>query len=185
VAANNQPLVGGDREVDLQVRFSATDIDTEEKQILVVQTSLYEADIDEDVILSYLSMVERDIKIGPRNHGFWVDVGKQKFWVPGFAVTQNSAPMRGCPENRFMLTGFRPQVLKVSGRGPWTCFVAGKVQQRCWRDGVLKSTPWITIRRGTPQFVQTCLSGTIEPNTPWVFPGGGGQPPPARSTVQR
>ena len=83
VAANQQVLAGGSREVELAICFKASDVDTHGRHVLRAPTALYEADIEEDVILSYEWLGERDILMAARQHGLWVNVGKQKFWVAG------------------------------------------------------------------------------------------------------
>lgn len=95
IAANNQQLEGGDSEVNLAIHFNAVDVNTKAKYILSVPTSLYKADIDQDVILSYRWMGERDIRIGPRPHGFWLSTKGQTLWVDGIrTVTKQRANAR-------------------------------------------------------------------------------------------
>jgi hypothetical protein len=48
-----------------------------------MHSTLLEAEIDEDVILSYRWMAERGIQISPRKHGFWVEASGQELWVEG------------------------------------------------------------------------------------------------------
>ena len=65
IAANNQVVEGGDREVEVDIRFVGVESGTEEKRMLLMPTILMEANIDEDFILSYLWMGERDVRVAP------------------------------------------------------------------------------------------------------------------------
>ena len=83
VAANNDPVVGGDREVELAIHFFGVEEGTGAKRRLEMPTTLYEAVIEEDVILSYRWMGERAIQVKPRRHGFTVVPDKVPIWVEG------------------------------------------------------------------------------------------------------
>ena len=83
VAANNDPVVGGDREVDLTIHVQGVVEGTRAKKMLQMPTTLYEAVIDEDMILSYRWMGERDVQVIPRDHGFRVTPDKVPIWVGG------------------------------------------------------------------------------------------------------
>ena len=72
IAANNQRVEGGDKEVELTIRFCGVDTGTGSKHLVLMPSTLLEAEIDEDVILSYRWMAESGIQISPRKHGFWV-----------------------------------------------------------------------------------------------------------------
>ena len=89
VTANSEPIDGGDREADVEIRFNGIDVEKKSKHLLLTPTRLIEADVDEDVILSYQWMGERDVRIGPRPHGVWFQAQSQSFWVEG--VRQNAA----------------------------------------------------------------------------------------------
>lgn len=83
VAANQGRLPGGNLQVEVDIHFNATDVDSKIKKVVRVPTTLYEAEIEEDVILSYQWMGERDVIINPRQHGVWLTVGKTRLWVAG------------------------------------------------------------------------------------------------------
>ena len=53
ITANNQLVQGGDKEVELMIRFCGVGTDTGSKHLVLMPTTLLEAEIDEDVILSY------------------------------------------------------------------------------------------------------------------------------------
>ena len=59
VAANQSCLPGGHLEVEVDIHLNATDVETKEKRVARIPTILYEAEIDEDIILSYRWMGER------------------------------------------------------------------------------------------------------------------------------
>ena len=83
VTASNRPLGGGTTETQVDMRCLGSDTEAKKKYEVVMPTTLYEADIDEDIILSYRWMGERDVRVVPRRHGFWVDTDEQKLWVAG------------------------------------------------------------------------------------------------------
>ena len=69
--------------MEVDIHLNATDVETKEKRVARIPTILYEADIDEDIILSYRWMGEREIVVAPRLHGMWLTVSKAKLWVAG------------------------------------------------------------------------------------------------------
>ena len=94
VAANNDPVVGGTKEVDLHIHFYGVEEGTKVKQRLRMPTTLYEAAIDEDIILSYRWLAERDIKLSPREHGFKITVDRMPIWVEGLRSSRQRANAR-------------------------------------------------------------------------------------------
>ena len=86
VTAANRPLGGGKTETQVDLGCLGSDTEAKRKYEVVMPTTLYEADIDEDIILPYRWMGERDVRVVPRQHGFWVDTEERKLWVAGQRV---------------------------------------------------------------------------------------------------
>jgi hypothetical protein len=86
LTASGDELDGGDKEVGLEIRFHGLDVDTKTKHMLLTPAKLFEANIEEDVIISYQWMGERDVRIGPRAHGVWFKVKQQTVWVDGVST---------------------------------------------------------------------------------------------------
>ena len=63
--------------------FEAIDREGKLKHQLLMPTILMEAEIDEDVILSYQWLGERDVQVSPREHGLWVTTPGHRWWVDG------------------------------------------------------------------------------------------------------
>ena len=76
-------------------------LEAKRKYEVVMPTTLYEADIDEDIILSYRWMGERDVRVVPRRHGFWVDTEERKLWVAGQRVGSKPWTNHKLPGNPF------------------------------------------------------------------------------------
>ena len=85
VAANNRPVQGGTREVSLELVFQGFSEDTGKPVKVVVPTKLCEADIEDDVIVSYTWLGEREFQVDPRRHGIRGWVESERVWIPGSA----------------------------------------------------------------------------------------------------
>ena len=83
VAANNQRLCGGTQVVRVQLHFLAVDTDSKEKREFYVLTTLYVAEMEEDIILSYHWLAEVGCSVYPRAHGLKVWVKGTQLWIPG------------------------------------------------------------------------------------------------------
>ena len=51
--------------------------------VVTAPTTVYEAQIDEDLILSYQWLGERGIEVNPRMHGLWAMVAQRRVWIAG------------------------------------------------------------------------------------------------------
>ena len=85
VMANTQPMKGGKREARLDLIFMGFVEDTKKRVEVREPTVLYEADITEDVILSYSWLGARNFDVYPRQHGFKGRQGQTRVWVPGIS----------------------------------------------------------------------------------------------------
>jgi hypothetical protein len=83
IAANNQKLQGGTLETAIEIGMDATDVEGKTKVILMTPSNLYEADIEEDVILSYQWLGEREFEVNSRRHGLSITGAQRKLWIPG------------------------------------------------------------------------------------------------------
>ena len=83
VMANNQRLKGGKREATVELRFEATDVEGKTKIMVITPTNLYEADIEEDVILSYQWLGEREFEVNARRHGLAISGAQRRIWISG------------------------------------------------------------------------------------------------------
>ena len=92
LTASKQPLRGGDRQVKLDLVFEGVCEDTGEPVQVVAPTLLCEADIADDVIVSYTWLGERGFEVSPRRHGIFCQVGTLRIWVPGLQSTVGADP---------------------------------------------------------------------------------------------
>ena len=86
MAANNQRLPGGGRVVIADLQFEAVEWDNRKKMVLTAPTLLYEAAMEEDILLSYQWLAERNIDVCPRKHGLRTRMGNAIMWMPGERV---------------------------------------------------------------------------------------------------
>ncbi len=68
-AANSKLVVGGFNEALLTLEFMARDKMTADEQNVSTPSLLYEADIGQDMTLSYAWLAERDFDVCPQRHG--------------------------------------------------------------------------------------------------------------------
>ena len=121
LAANNLQLLGGDREALVDICFQGRHVETKELFPLTTESALYEAEMEEDVILSYQWMGERDIQVAPRAHGFWVESEGNRIWVAGlrgYAQQRANARLPRVPVNIRQLGAvikddFKPRALDM------------------------------------------------------------------------
>ena len=131
LTAGKQPLQGGTREVPVDLIFKAISEDTGESVELKAPSVLYEADITDDVIVSYTWLGERELEVVPKQHGLRGKVGATRVWVPGdltalvstMGASSPTVPMEICrpgpPSKKaldlFSGTGSASKVLKAHG----------------------------------------------------------------------
>jgi len=73
----------GDTEVKLILNLTGVDRQTNKTVELHIPTVLYQADIQEDVILSYFWFQPRIVEIHPREHGIFFVPNEPSVWVDG------------------------------------------------------------------------------------------------------
>ena len=83
MAANQQRLEGGDKEIRVDLTFDGICDGTGEPVKVVAPGMLYEADIADDVIVSYSWLGQHGFDISPREHGIRCQDGEGSVWVPG------------------------------------------------------------------------------------------------------
>ena len=86
VAANNQRLPGGKHVVQIQLQFEAVEVDSQRKVLVTAPSTLYLAEMEEDIILSYQWLGERSLEVCPRSHGLRTRTGQGALWIPGLRV---------------------------------------------------------------------------------------------------
>ena len=137
IAANNLQVEGGEREVELEIRFQGVDFQTRHNRILHLPSVLLEADIEEDVILSYRWMGERDVRVGPRPHGFWIHSHAGQWWVAGIRTCPQQRTNARLPRAR--CTSTRKELKNPDPRH-WISFAVAKAPPRSWRIGGMRSS---------------------------------------------
>ena len=83
VTASGQPLRGGSREAWVDLRFMGHEVGKPGKVVLATPTRLLEADMEEDVLLSYEWLGDRDFDVHARRHGLMGHVSGKDIWVSG------------------------------------------------------------------------------------------------------
>ena len=83
VAANNQRLPGGRDVATVHLQFSAVEIDSKKKIFLTAPTFFYDAVMEEDIILSYQWLADRNIDVCPSRHGLKTKMGYTSLWISG------------------------------------------------------------------------------------------------------
>ena len=81
--ANATKMVGGQREALLQLGFDATDRESGRKVRVETPSLLYEADITQDMIVSYRWLADRHFDVCPRRHGVQGVADNRIIWIPG------------------------------------------------------------------------------------------------------
>ena len=81
--ANRGAIAGGQFEVSAKIRFMGHDAATGKPVAITVPTTLLEADIDEEVILSLQWLGERNFDVCARDHGLMGHLGDRHIWLPG------------------------------------------------------------------------------------------------------
>ena len=139
-AANNQPLPGGRHVVRVELQFTAVDIDSQKRMLVTAPTLLYQAEMEEDIILSYQWLGERDLDVCPRSHGLRTKMKHATLWIPGERL---GAPQRA--NARLLREPLHVKVAPVKALatkkarfGRWIYFVAAKVWLQCCRSGVMR-----------------------------------------------
>jgi len=90
------------------LRFMGSESDNKKKVALTTPTALYEADIEDDVILSYEWLRDRGFDVCPRRHGLMGVMDGSKVWIPGMTrehkmscdrqpVAVHAIPAQGAP----------------------------------------------------------------------------------------
>ena len=83
VTASGQPLRGGSREAWVDLGFMGHEVGKPGKVVLATPTRLLEADMEEDVLLSYEWLGDRDFDVHARRHGLMGHVSGKDIWVSG------------------------------------------------------------------------------------------------------
>ena len=81
--ANSNILLGGTRQVTMNLTFAGVDMDTGHIQEVTMPVTAYDGEVVVDLILSYGWLAEQDILINPRRHGMHFMGGDQALWVAG------------------------------------------------------------------------------------------------------
>ena len=89
LAANNQCLSGGTREVVVSVCLKGVIRESNQPMELEVPTRLYEAGIGEDILLSYTWLVSRNMDVLSMQHGLCAHHSSQNIFVPGISGVAN------------------------------------------------------------------------------------------------
>ena len=89
-AANSQIVQGGSNEALLTLTFNAKDRDNGREVQVQTPSLLYEAAIQQDMILSYAWLAERGFDVCPRRHGLQSTTENRMFWIPGTVKNQRA-----------------------------------------------------------------------------------------------
>ncbi len=81
--ANSQLVVGGFNEALLTLEFVAKDRTTTNELKVSTPSLLFEADIGQDMILSYAWLAERGFDVCPQRHGIQASTEEHVVWIPG------------------------------------------------------------------------------------------------------
>ena len=90
LTASKQLLRGGEKQVKVDLIFNGVCEDTGEEVQVVAPTLLCEAEISDDVIVSYTWLGERGFEISPRKHGMLCQVGDTRIWVSGLPAPEQN-----------------------------------------------------------------------------------------------
>ena len=88
-AANSGTMQGGSTEAKVRLKFVGTEVD-KKRVALITPTALYEADIQDDIILSYEWLGERGLDVCPRKHGLMGTMDGGRIWLPGIEEDRDS-----------------------------------------------------------------------------------------------
>jgi hypothetical protein len=165
IAANNQIVEGGNLEVELAIHFCGVGKGTRTKHVVEMPITLVEAEIDQDLILSYRWMGERGILIDPRKHGFWVQGGGQDLWVEGLRRDPTQRANARLRKSLCSSKASRWMPVYRPSQGLWTCFAAGRVPHECSKRRGTMWSLWIMIQRDNRIFAWMCLSGITRAHT--------------------
>ena len=98
LAANNQRLPGGTREIVVSICLRGMDSETNCEMEMEIPTRLYEAGISEDILLSYAWLVTRNLDVLSAKHGLCAHSLSRKIFVPGIHGTSLPYVARICGE---------------------------------------------------------------------------------------
>ena len=108
VMANNQRLSGGTTETIARLEFLGRDLEGSQRVRITAPTALYEADIEEDIILSYQWLGERGVDVCPRRHGLRTTVAKRLVWIAGERTTSLSRNEKYLPTQPMYVRTVKP-----------------------------------------------------------------------------
>ena len=91
--ANSRRLQRGDREIQLDLVMTGTMEDTGSTQKVRAPGWFYEAEITDEVIVSYTWLGERGFDVSPRRHGMKIAVGTTSLWIPGVPASDSDPPV--------------------------------------------------------------------------------------------
>jgi len=117
VTASNHRLDGGKDEATVNLQLVGTDMESKDKVNVTAPTVLYEADIGEDIILSYQWLGERGIEVSPRMHGLWAMVAHMRVFIPGERTTPLSRKQSELPWKPLFVQSVKDKA--VANEGPW------------------------------------------------------------------
>ena len=83
LAANQLPIAGGHRETVAVLAFSGTEVGEKGPAEVRIPTLLYEADITDDLIVSYGWLAENAVEVSAKRHGVLVVLEGKAVWVCG------------------------------------------------------------------------------------------------------
>ena len=161
IAANNQRVAGGSREVVVSICLRGV-VDSGGIGEFEIPTRLYEAGIGEDVLLSYALLVTRPLDVLSAWHGLSGPFAAQNFVIPG---------MLG-PENPAMARIFGKPLLKINSvpslnvlKALDLCGGSGSAS-RVLRDHGFEVTTLYSDRSGDATLLLILWNGIFEGNFP-------------------
>jgi len=154
MAANRQRLEGGEKEAVIILVISGLGQKSGQKLDLRIPTWVYEADIHEDIILSYEWFRLRGVDISARQHGLLCFKRGHKIWIDGAQALQLTHPealVRVFEDDKGLAQNKKVALDLCSGTGSVAKVLEG------W---VMKSSRWILDQSGIPRCVWTSCHGT-------------------------
>ena len=94
--ANSQKMSGGSNEALLTLDFDSNDRDTGRPMCVTTPSLLYEADTEQDILLSYSWLAERGFDVCPRRHGLQGTANHHIVWIPGISSQPTNVRAVNC-----------------------------------------------------------------------------------------
>lgn len=111
--ANSQRMSGGVQEALLTLEFAGRDKESARPVHVSTPSLLYEADISQDIILSYAWLAERGFDVCPKRHGLQGIADGRIVWLPGLSKTRQT---HSWDEENHVTAQI--ELLTVTGGGP-------------------------------------------------------------------